>query len=230
MLVYISSGLSAWSKAAADAGMREVHSLEAADFVIAESDEWPPLTKPVLYIGRNLSWNRTGRLGIRPAPGHELRPRRPMLPWKSDNTGCVMVLGESPRDVLQKWWENDTDHAAATEWKRMVLYRPHPHVHRAPPIEADLWARRAWLTISQRTYAAVDAVCMGIPGVTTDPASMAWDVTSHKIGERKMPDREAWAHWLSWTQFSPEEIGDGTALRHFMGAFDEAKADAAPKV
>lgn len=230
MLVYLSARHLPWLQAVTDAGMRAVHSIDAAAFVIAESGEFPRLSKPTLLVGRTLSWNRAGRLGIRPAPGHEPRPQRPLMPWKSDNTGCVMVLGESPRDILQKWWESEMDHAAATEWKRMVLYRPHPDIQRIAPIAADLVARRAWLTISQHTYAAVDAVCAGIPGVTTDPASMAWDVTSHSIGERKMPDREQWAHWLSYTQFSPEEIGDGTALRHMMQAYEEAKADAAPKV
>jgi hypothetical protein len=57
---------------------------------------------------------------------------------------------------------------------------------------------------------------MGIPTVTMDEAAMAWDVTAHAATETTMPDRSAWMHWLAWTQWSYDEIREGTPWPRFL--------------
>jgi len=45
---------------------------------------------------------------------------------------------------------------------------------------------------------------------------MAWDVTAHAATETTMPDRSAWLHWLAWTQWSSDEIREGTPWPRFL--------------
>jgi hypothetical protein len=148
-----------------------------------------------------------------------------------------MVMGQMQRDyavraVNIRQWESDAYDAAKKIWGREVLYRPHPNRYRnmgqpnaLPPICEALAADNVWLAVTYNSNSGVDAVASGVPTVACDSASMAYPVASHSIGERKMPDREEWAHWLSYTQFSLAEFENGVALAHMMKAYDEARAD-----
>jgi len=186
----------------------------------------------------SLAWNHLARRAIRPAPGTAPRPQPALKPWKHDNAGKVMILGQVPRDAAVRGidirqWESDAYDTARKTWGRETVYRPHPNRLRnaglstpIAPIDTALADENVWLAVTYNSCSGVDAVSAGVPTVAMDEGSMAWDVASHSIGERKMPDREAWAHWLSYTQFSQPEFANGTALAHAMKAFDAAKADA----
>jgi len=186
----------------------------------------------------SLGWNHLARHALRPPPGTKPRPQPEIKPWKSDNTGKVMVLGQVPRDyavrnINMTVWANDTIEAARKTWGREVVFRPHPATTRnmgfgfsVPPLHAALAAQHVWLAVTYNSSAAVECAASGIPTVALDDASMAFEVASHSIGERKMPNREQWAHWLSYCQWSHQEFEDGTALAHIMRGYDAAKADA----
>lgn len=203
----------------------------------------PFLVSEMRYFGpraaaASLGWNHLARHAIRPAPGSAPRQQPKLLPWKHDNTGKVMVLGQMQRDystraVNIRQWESDAYDEARRVWGRETVYRPHPNRYRnmgisipLQPIDVALADENVWLAVSYNSTAGVDAVAAGVPTVTTDDASMAWDVAAHTIAERKMPDREAWAHWLSYTQWSQEEFANGVALAHMMSAYEQARADA----
>jgi hypothetical protein len=203
----------------------------------------PFLVSEMRYFGprqghASLGWNHLARRAIRPAPGTTPRPRPVLRPWKHDNAGKVMILGQVPRDAAVqnidiRQWESDAFDAARRAWGRETVYRPHPNRLKnaglsveLPPIEKALVDENVWLAVSYNSCAGVDAVSAGVPTVTMDEGSMAWDVASHAIGERKMPDREAWAHWISYCQWTQEEFSNGAALRHLMLAYEEARADA----
>ena len=203
----------------------------------------PFLVSEMRYFGprqgaASLGWNHLARRAIRPAPSAAPRPRPRLAPWKHDNVGKVMILGQVPRDAAVqnidiRQWEADAFAEARRVWGRETVYRPHPNRLKnaglsipIAPIEVALADENVWLAVSYNSCAGVDAVSAGVPTVTIDEGSMAWDVASHSIGERKMPDREAWAHWISYTQWSQDEFGNGAALAHMMRSFDEARADA----
>ena len=203
----------------------------------------PFLVSEMRYFGprqaaASLGWNHLSRHAIRPAPGDAPRPQPTLRPWKHDNTGKVMILGQMQRDystraVNIRQWESDAYDEARKAWGRDTTYRPHPNRYRnmgcsvpLTAIDVALADENVWLAVSYNSTAGVDAVAAGVPTVAMDSASMAWDVASHSIAERKMPDREQWAHWLSYTQFSQEEFANGVALTHMMRSYDEAKADA----
>lgn len=186
----------------------------------------------------SLGWNHLARRAIRPAPGTVPRPQPMLRPWKHDNAGKVMILGQVPRDAAVRGidirqWESDAYDEARRVWNRETVYRPHPNRLKnagiaapLPPIEKALVDDNVWLAVSYNSCSGVDAVSAGVPTVAVDEGSMAWDVASHSIGERKMPDREEWAHRISYTQWSETEFANGVALAHLMKAYDEARADA----
>jgi len=203
----------------------------------------PFLVSEMRYFGprqaaASLGWNHLARHAIRPAPGHEPRPQPVLKPWKHDNTGKVMILGQMQRDyatrlVNIRQWESDAYDEAKRAWGRETIYRPHPNrfrnmgiAHDQRPIAEALADENVWLAVSYNSTAGVDAVSAGVPTVAIDSASMAWDVSSHSIAERKMPDREQWAHWISWTQFNQQEFANGVGLSHMMKAYEEAREDA----
>jgi hypothetical protein len=186
----------------------------------------------------SLGWNYLARRAIRPAPGNAPRPQPTLRAWKHDNAGKVMILGQVPRDAAVRGidirqWESDAFDEARRLWGRETVYRPHPNRLKnaglntpLAPIEKALVDENVWLAVSYNSCSGVDAVSAGVPTVAMDEGSMAWEVASHRIGDRKMPDREAWAHALSYTQWSQDEFANGAALAHMMLAYDAARADA----
>jgi hypothetical protein len=57
---------------------------------------------------------------------------------------------------------------------------------------------------------AVKALMEGVPVVTMDRGSMAWEITGHTLDDIRTPEREDWCHWLAWCQWSHDEIQEGT--------------------
>lgn len=108
-----------------------------------------------------------------------------------------------------------------------VVYRPHPLIRRIGDewcpdgarfsahhdLADDLRGARACVTFN--STAGVEAALAGFAVVAMDEGSMAWPVASHSPNESflfpDLAEREAWAHWLAWTQFSPDEIRSGFA-------------------
>ena len=202
-------------------------------FLVSENRYFGPR-----QVAASLGWNHLARRAIRPAPGTAPRPQPALRPWKQDNTGKVMILGQVPRDAAVQGidirrWESDAYDAALKTWGREVIYRPHPNRLKnaglSTPlvtIEKALVDENVWLAVSYNSCSGVDAVSAGVPTVAIDEGSMAWDVASHSIAERKIPDREAWAHWISYTQWSQEEFANGVALAHMMLGYEQARANA----
>lgn len=99
-----------------------------------------------------------------------------------------------------------------------VRRRPHPKLTPGTPAQE---ASRAKFTLEQDlagadfvvTYnsnTAVDAVMAGVPAMSFDQGSMAWDVTTHTLDAKPIkPDRTAWANALAWKQWTKEEMASG---------------------
>lgn len=178
----------------------------------------------------SLAWNHPGRLGIRPAPGTAERPKPELAPWRGrQGRGGIVVFDQVPTDIMYARvagtdWAGRALDAATKFWNKPGLVRPHPQVRPTSPIAYDL--ATCWLGITYSSTAAVDCVTSGVPAVAVSPLSMAYDVTGHSIDQLVTPDRSEWAHWLSYCQWSLQELEDGTALTHLLRAYDEAKADA----
>jgi len=197
---------------------------------LARSCALPLLVVERPYFGdrnRNysLTWNWAHRLGTRPEAGKDARPGPELEPWHQGPIGSIVVFDQVPTDVMfqeaPKNWAQRIADQARIHWRKHSYVRPHPQVERTGPLEQAL--RSAYMGISFTSTAAVQCIASGVPCVAINPKSMAWDVAGHTIAERIKPDREEWAHWLSYCQWSGEELEDGSALTHLLKAHDEAK-------
>ena len=69
----------------------------------------------------------------------------------------------------------------------------------------------AWV-VTYNSNSAVDAVLAGVPSVSCDVGSMAWDVTGHDVAVKPpSPDRKEWAAKMAWAQWTDDEIESGRA-------------------
>jgi len=174
----------------------------------------------------SLTWNWAHRLGIRPPPGDSHRPQPTLDPWTKRDSGSIVVFDQVPTDIMFQdvagsEWAERVARDAERFWNRDAFVRPHPQVRQTCSLEQDL--RSAWMGISYTSTAAVGCVAAGVPCVAVNPKSMAYDVCSAYPQYRLTPDREEWAHWLSWCQWNGSELEDGTALKHVLKAYDAAK-------
>lgn len=186
------------------------------------------------YLGDRFAWTSLGWNGLNGRATFYPKddPSRfnqhfTLKPWKSGGD-YVLLVGQVPGDAslggldLTRWYQ-DTAKQAATAYGLPVRFRPHPLADRhggpsrpvagAPTINGELAGalEGAAVAITFNSNAGVDAVLAGVPTVTLDQGSMAYDVAGHAIGERLTPPREEWAARLAWCQWTLAEIKDGTA-------------------
>lgn len=160
------------------------------------------------------------------------------IPIRSRQTvpsdGKVVILGSSGKFHETMRMEDPTT------WARMVrdsihrhcrnplVYRPKPSWKYATAIEGMVfdWGTKsdvhgtlagAWCAVTYGSIACVDAICYGVPCIVLGNGVAApvsgnflTDVTSPVW--KSMPEREQWAANLAYCNFTPAEIGDGTAF------------------
>lgn len=201
-------------------------------FIVSEMNYFGPRGKTA-----SIGWNYLGRKAIRPEPGTEPRPQPVLKPWIERNHGKIMVFGQVQRDYAVRnidvdRWASQVSSEARSLWQREVVFRPHPNKLRnmgGTPFlgtEAALVHDNVWLGITHSSTSAVKCVAEGIPCIATSPESVAYDVCGHTVSERIQPDREAWAHMLSYWQWTPTEFCNGKALEWIMRSFEQARDDA----
>lgn len=198
----------------------------------------PRLRKNVLvfengYLGErgskwiSLAWNGLNGRGEFFVPeeitGERFDKHFKLKPWKESGEHIV-IMGQVRGDQslmgkdLTRFYERVAKEAAET-YNMPVYFKPHPvglqrNANFRPKIEhiygtMDEVLEKAHLVITYNSNSGVDAVINGVPAVSYDIGSMAYNVTSHDVKERIMPDREAWAHRLAWCQWTREEIANG---------------------
>lgn len=153
-----------------------------------------------------------------------------MQPWRAAG-GYALILGQVTGDMsvknvdIVKFWQD-----AARQLKALgytVKFRPHPssHVIAIPGIEnitrgttlAEDLAGAA-IALNWNSNSGVDAVLAGVPTITMDKGSMAWDVTGHAFETPPAPEREPWARALAWKQYRLEEMASGECWANVGGA------------
>lgn len=209
-------------------GWREGKALRARGFEVLVMERG--------YLGDRFKWTSLGWNGLN---GHATFPDVPaspdrfdalatLKPWKSGGD-YTLILGQVPgdaslqgRDLMPLYFEWAA--VAAHAYGLPVHFRAHPKAiekgHRQNPkgtIQSggtlDEALAGASMAICFNSNSAVDAVLAGVPTLTMDNGSMAWDVTTHKIGDIARPDRRDWANRLAWKQWTLEEIASGQALK-----------------
>jgi hypothetical protein len=150
-----------------------------------------------------------------------------LQPWRGHSGNYVLVMGQVLGDAslqnvdICEWYAETS--RLLIEAGLKVGFRPHPnwpHFDPLPGVEHitgtldEALAQAKWV-VTWNSNSAVDAVVRGIPAVTCDRGSMAWDVTGHDpVEPPPMPDRRPWVHRMAYTQWTMQEIAVGDMWAH----------------
>ena len=133
----------------------------------------------------------------------------PVRPWRSGPR--VLLCGQ--HETWSPHWRSPG------EWYRSVKathFRRHPAGDNPTGLPETREWERIGLAVTLNSSVGVEAVLAGVPTCTMDEAAMAWTVTSHDPRDIVTPDRTEWLHWLAWTQWSWDEIAEGTPWAHLL--------------
>ncbi len=86
----------------------------------------------------------------------------------------------------------------------------------------------AWACITLSSGSAIDALIEGIPPICLSSASLAYGICSRDISEienPKQPERQQFLNDLCYSQWSINEMADGTAWRHIWPVVEKALAN-----
>ncbi len=185
------------------------------------------------YLGDRSKWisvawnglNGRGEFWVPPDVSDErFNTHFKMKPWRKTSGKYILCMGQVVGDMSLMGedltgWYNSIAQEARKYYKLPVLFRPHPvgYTRRGnfePNIEKIEGALEealdnAHLVITYNSNSAVNSVLHGIPALSFDIGSMAYEVTGHHITERLMPDRSIWAARLAHRQYTREEIQKG---------------------
>ena len=163
-----------------------------------------------------LVWNGHGRRGDHKVPakiGHRAEQTvvQTIHPWNKDGKR-VVICGQT-ESYSPRW-------RCLRDWYSAIPNATHFRKHPAGENPTRLPNATDWgdvgLVITLNSSVAIEAVLNGIPTVTMDEGSMAWEVTGHAPDVRITPYRYDWLEWLAWTQWSWREIEAGAPIRHLF--------------
>ncbi len=152
-----------------------------------------------------------------------------LKPWSALAYGDILLCAQVPWDASV----DHTDHigwlqsayAALSKHKGRVVFRPHPKAGNVYPLFPCRYSHEPFgealkscsVVVTFNSNCAVEAVIEGVPAISVDSGSMAWEVTGHSFGEvdtPKMADREQWAADLAYSQWTLDEMRRGEAWAH----------------
>jgi hypothetical protein len=152
----------------------------------------------------SLVWNGHGRRGDHRVPrGYSAsRWERIGEPLEQRKTGSRAILCGQTETYSPHW-------RTPEEWYATVQathFRKHPAGKNPTGLPEAGDFSDCGRAIALNSSVAVKCVIAGIPTDVHDEGCMAWDVRNNSL-ERQ--EREPWAHWLAWTQWSDDEIREG---------------------
>lgn len=153
-------------------------------------------------------------------------------PWKKSGD-YALILGQVPNDAslqgknLIPWYE-EMAKKVTDIYKIPVHFRPHPDCARKGinqvvngTIKSEGSLQEALdgakFTIAYNSNSCLDSILSGVPCVAGDRGTMAWDLCSKDIENIIYPDRERHVFKIAWTQWSPDEIKEGSPLEVLCG-------------
>jgi hypothetical protein len=144
------------------------------------------------------------------------------------NGDYYLVMGQVSGDMsisrvnIDAWYRKVTDELLE-KTDRPVYFRPHPlsrqYVNGLSTMDGDLSTALSGAcgVITYNSNSGVDAMLAGVPTMAQDRGSMIWGVCAKSVNQLidyAYPDRSQWAYNLAYTQWTLEELKDGTAWNH----------------
>ena len=147
--------------------------------------------------------------------------------------GDFLVIGQVPGDAslaglnIDQWYDEIIAEIKLNFPEKRVVFRPHPQALRnntvTIPSGADAQSyvglmrdfTLACCVVTLNSNTAVESVLAGVPTVTCNPGSMAYEVSRHEVSSiEQSPDRKQWTYNLAYKQWTMDEIKTGVAWDH----------------
>jgi len=202
------------------------------------------------YVGDRMKWTSVsfgGKLngrgefrGVRDDPSRfEQNHGELMKPWRRSEEKIALLIGQVPGDMslvnanMPQWYFQTAARLQDVGYR--VIFREHPQAVavgkriRIPGVENSVGnlvsaLDQVSLCVTYNSNSAVEAVLAGVPTITADQGSMAWEVTSHDVGgDPIFPDRSLWAARLAWKQWTDREMRSGTCWEVVKGHFPDRR-------
>lgn len=189
------------------------------------------------FLNTSLGWNGLNNYATFPKfqddGGERFRSMGGVLkPWKSDGQ-YILILGQVRGDAsLQGKDIAPFYRAAAIAAKKHyglpVYFRAHPDsvrrggyrglegVENYHPCDLSAALSGALFTIAYNSNSCLDSVLAGVPCYAGDKGTMAWPLCFDDLKQIQRPAREYTAHQIAWTQWTPEELRSGEALKRHL--------------
>ena len=163
-------------------------------------------------------------------------------PWRS-NGDFILVCGQHDKSLqwqnmprMSNWFLNTYDEIRKYT-QRPIVFRPHPrcrlehierglkNVHRQEPHHVngtyddfDMGFSNVWATVSYSSNPGTHSCINGVPAFVSTH-SLAYDVGNdidflYDIENPLMPDRQQWLNDYAHTEYTIEEISQGTPLKY----------------
>jgi hypothetical protein len=164
--------------------------------------------------------------------------RDDMKPWKQSSGSCALIIGQVPGDASLNGknifdWLVQIIPQVQQRFKEVIV-RPHPLMRNKRALQFNMKRfkrifnkvtmdygdlaqslAKASVVITYTSNVAVDAVMAGVPAISFDRGSMAWDVTTHNLDDPLFRgDREDWGRKIAYAQWLPLELKSGAAWNH----------------
>ena len=82
------------------------------------------------------------------------------------------------------------------------------------------------VVLGYNTNALVEAVCLGKPVIALSNESMTWDISDSLENLESLNyqiNRTQWLYDMAYTQWTPEEIANGTAWEHLKQGYTHGR-------
>ena len=143
--------------------------------------------------------------------GSNLKRARRYFDWVIRTVNEIKSVSE--RDIIVRPNPASLANTFECKWLEALKAELAQHtIWRSPEIPFTAELDNAWTTVAFSSGASVDSVLFGVPAITYDPGSFAWDVTRHDcldIETPYTPDREEWLARLACIDWSLEEMKSG---------------------
>jgi hypothetical protein len=159
----------------------------------------------------------------------------PILPWKKNNSGKVIVCGQLRRDTQVQY----EDHAlwCRNTIKKLqllnqdVLFRPHPReknpsvygvdssLYNFGPLSEVLHKEKVKCVVTWNSTSGVDSLLSGVPVIAMHNSSIVYPIAQHQIksvNNLSYPFREQFFNDLGYAMWTKEEMKQGLPWNHLM--------------
>ena len=147
--------------------------------------------------------------------------------WKRSGE-YYLVMGQvdgdmSIKDVDINNWYRHISGELLEKTDKPIYFRAHPlsrkYIDCLSTMDGDLHVAlsNACGVITYNSNSGVDAILAGVPTMAQDRGSMTWGVCAKSVNQLidyAYPDRNQWAYNLAYTQWTLDELKDGTAWGH----------------